>query len=112
LFLLEVDEHQHESYPQACDTARMYNVFETLTLGGNTLPIVFIRYNPDKFTIDDDEIKVSKPERMEQVYDFITTYSHNGKQYAITYFFYDLVDDNLAILGDPEYNEEVKQFVL
>lgn len=112
LFLLEVDEYQHDTYSQACETVRMYNVFESLTLGGNLLPIVFIRYNPDKFTIDDDEIKIYKSDRMEQVYDFITNYSFNGKKYAIKYFFYDLVDDNLAILDDPEYNDEVKQFLI
>lgn len=112
LFLLEVDEHQHYTYSQACETAKMYNVFETLTLGGNTLPIVFIRYNPDKFTIDDEVVKIYKTERMEQVYNFITNYSHDNRKYAIIYFFYDLVNDNLSVLDDPEYNDEVKQFII
>ncbi len=52
LVFLEVDEHQHESYTVACDVARMARIVESLCVGGNTVPILFLRYNPDAFTVD------------------------------------------------------------
>ena len=42
--VIEVDENQHESYPVACEAKRMLEI--AMTVG---VPIVFLRYNPDRF---------------------------------------------------------------
>jgi hypothetical protein len=44
--VVEVDEFQHCSYPPECENARMVNISQSL--GG---PTMFIRYNPDKYTM-------------------------------------------------------------
>ncbi len=52
--MLEVDEGQHRfgDYSVGCDMGRMARITESLTVEGNTLPIVFVRYNPHEFKID------------------------------------------------------------
>jgi hypothetical protein len=52
LVFLEVDETQHCSYMVRCDMMRMAKIVESLTVGGNSLPILFLRYNPDAYTVD------------------------------------------------------------
>lgn len=54
IVLQEVDEHQYKyGYGGvACDMKRMAKIVECLALGGNTMPIVFLRYNPNKYTVD------------------------------------------------------------
>jgi hypothetical protein len=42
--VLEVDEHQHMSYPCVCEQTRMVNMVQSL--GTRT---IFVRYNPDSF---------------------------------------------------------------
>lgn len=45
VIVLEVDEHQHTSYPCDCEDLRMIQIHQEY--GG--LPAVFIRYNPDSY---------------------------------------------------------------
>lgn len=45
IVILEVDENQHSNYQCLCEQVRMINV--TQTFGG--MPVMWIRYNPDKF---------------------------------------------------------------
>ena len=51
LVMLECDEHQHPGTGYSCDLRRMAYVREALTIEGNTLPLVFLRYNPDAFKV-------------------------------------------------------------
>ena len=44
MVVLEVDEHQHQSYPCECEQARMVNISQALGM-----PTVFVRYNPDPY---------------------------------------------------------------
>ncbi len=43
--IIEIDENQHKNYDQSCDNKRTMEIFTAL---GNR-PIIFIRFNPDKF---------------------------------------------------------------
>jgi hypothetical protein len=45
VFLLENDENQHDWVPTLCDVKRMGECYETMAVGGNTLPLVFMRFN-------------------------------------------------------------------
>lgn len=52
VIFLEVDEGQHRfgEYSVSCDMGRMAKIIESLTLGGNSMPVLFIRYNPDAYS--------------------------------------------------------------
>ena len=51
IIILEVDENQHQSYACECEQARMINLFQDF--GG--LPVVFVRFNPDGYTDNNDK---------------------------------------------------------
>jgi hypothetical protein len=89
----------------------MYSVFQSLSVEGNTLPIVFIRYNPDRYKVDSENIKICKQVRMKNILDFITTFKTESP-FNIKYMYYDLQDDKLEILTNPEYIEDVKEFII
>ena len=44
--ILEIDENQHKSYSPECEVTRMINIAQDT---GGGLPVVFIRYNPDRY---------------------------------------------------------------
>lgn len=111
IFFLETDEYQHRWRSQLCETRRMYTAFQSVALEQNKLPIVFIRYNPDNFTVNDVKIKLTSEQRLEQVYDFIKNFKPT-QTLSIKYFFYDTFDDELDILGDPEYLECLKPHIV
>jgi hypothetical protein len=50
---LEVDEGQHKfgDFSVSCDMARMGRIVESLAIEGNTLPVLFVRYNPDAYRV-------------------------------------------------------------
>ena len=59
VIFLEVDEGQHRfgGYSVGCDTARMARIVEALAFEGNTLPILFVRYNPDAFRVGGQTVR-------------------------------------------------------
>jgi hypothetical protein len=51
--IVECDEKAHKFYEVACELSRMEQVSESMIQGGETRPLVFIRYNPDgKYEMD------------------------------------------------------------
>lgn len=83
-----------------------------LQLLGNTLPIVFIRYNPDFFWFNEEKQYIQQQERLQTIYNFITTFNTN-KSFSIKYMYYDLDENSqLTILNDCEYANELKEFVI
>ena len=67
IVFLEVDEDQHVSYSISCETSRMTRIVESLMLEGNSLPVLFVRYNPHAFRIDGVPQKVLKKDREKQL---------------------------------------------
>jgi hypothetical protein len=57
---IEVDEHQHRSYIQACEQTRMLNLVHV-----RGIPVRFIRYNPDSY-IPVDGQSICKPTQREK----------------------------------------------
>ena len=57
--ILEVDENQHKDRPEQCECTRMVNISQSLTM-----PTIFIRYNPDKFSVKRVKKDPSHNERM------------------------------------------------
>jgi hypothetical protein len=56
--VVEVDEYQHFSYTPECENTRMINISQSL--GG---PTMFIRYNPDKYTVSKTKQNIRMSDR-------------------------------------------------
>lgn len=91
VILLEVDENQHKHYDQSCENARMHDIVASLRLGGTLENIVFVRYNPHGFTVDDKQQKLKRKERLEKLLETMTSISPTGPPFDIKHLFYDSV---------------------
>lgn len=97
-FLVEIDEYQHTSYNPDCEIVRMTSIFTSAIDGGNDLPMVFVRFNPDAFKIQGQTQKFPLKKRYATILKFIQEYQPE-QPLAIRYFFYS--DDSL---DDPDYD--------
>lgn len=113
IIFLEVDEGQHRfGYGKvACDMKRMAKIIESLGLEGNTLPIVFLRYNPDAFTVDGHTSKVSRKAREARLVATLTCKEDSKSRAAvpltIRYMFYDTVEGQACVVSDPDYHVQI-----
>jgi hypothetical protein len=57
---VEVDEHQHESYPLECEIIRMIMIHQDF--GGK--PVIFIRFNPDSYESSGKSINYKEREKI------------------------------------------------
>ena len=88
--LMEIDERGHASYKCECD--RMINVTSSMRAAGNPLPIVWIRFNPDRFSVDDAPVRRSMSERMAILLNFLKNLKFDGSDTVkVAYFFYNCV---------------------
>jgi hypothetical protein len=120
--MLEVDEGQHRfgDYSVGCDMGRMARIIESLTVEGNTLPIVFVRYNPHEFKIDGHTERIPRRAReasfLKQVNAAVCATRELGFTLSILYMYYDTVTvDSVCIpqvLEDPEYNSHMAECCL
>lgn len=106
---LEVDEDQHKGYGVSCDVKRMACVLEALSLGGNTLPVVFLRYNPHAFTVDERRVKKLKTVReaalIALLRDPTSAVFTDTRPVVVQYMYYDTREGVAAVTSDPEYNQ-------
>lgn len=105
---LEVDEKQHQHYETRCELRRMSDVHRSLTLEGNTLPIAFIRYNPDAYRIDNRLIRTLKRQREQKLIDTINSWTFE-RPFGIHYMYYDTIEGAPAVFLDAAYNESYKK---
>jgi hypothetical protein len=87
---VEVDEDQHKWYACECEQTRMVNI--TQTFGG--LPVLWIRYNPDKFKPKNGIVvqQLSDVKRQEHLLEWIIWSSTQYKPLALSavvFLFYD-----------------------
>jgi hypothetical protein len=63
IVICEIDENRHRSYCDLGEVNKMKNIY---TAYGGEMPIVFIRYNPDKFKVDGKVVNIpnEKKEKM------------------------------------------------
>ena len=115
VFFLECDEFQHMHYEISCENARMLKVNETLLSQGNTLPIVFIRYNPEtKYKIDGKSVKTTQKEKQAKLLEFIRSYDTKGQLFGIKYIDYDF-DTHTSkpcICNDIDYDDNLVQCII
>ena len=109
---LEVDEHQHKltNYSISCENRRMTDAQRSLSLEGNSFPIVFIRYNPHEFTVNNQKQKVRMKDREAKLVKLLQTIELK-QPFSVMYMFYDTVDGNPYIFTDPTYEDSFKQLV-
>lgn len=108
---LEVDEHQHSWYSVSCEIRRMADVQRTLILEGNTFPVLFLRYNPHKYTVDSNPKKLRVKDREAQLVDYLKNVQFDN-DFSVVYMFYNTVDEEPYIFTDPEYADSFKNLVI
>jgi len=118
IIMLEVDEEQHRFYKGgiSCDMKRMGHIMTGLVIDGNKLPVLFIRYNPHSFKIDDKKQKgLPKKEREQILIQFIKDYKSTGVPLDIAYMYYDYEtngdDVNLVVTNSDEYHPQMKECI-
>jgi hypothetical protein len=61
--IVEIDEHQHKSYKDICECARISEIVGSI--GGKS--IIFIRFNPDNIKNKNKKIKITLKERLDNL---------------------------------------------
>lgn len=110
VIFLEIDEQQHSWYSLSCETRRMAQIYQTLMIENNTLPVVFLRYNPDVFYVDGKKCKLAKNRRHEILIEEINKCSNITKN-VVKYLFYDTIEGKPTILNDTEYLPDILSLV-
>lgn len=103
IVFLEVDESQHSSYGVVCDVSRMLKIRESLLLGGNTLPVRFIRYNPHAYQVDGKTKRTNKKDREKKLLEVVRSATLKISDFSIQYLFYDVVDSRNVIWDDEAF---------
>jgi len=112
LIFLEVDEHQHKWNMLSCEISRMSKIIESLRVDGNMLPIRFVRYNPDAFTVNGTKMKLQREERHRMLLQTLTATVFE-RPFGVKYLFYDSDENERpCVLKDSDYFESFKSFVL
>ena len=111
IVFLEVDEEQHDTYGISCDVNRMVKIMEALALDGNTIPVVFIRYNPHGFSVDGDKVQRLQVEREKRLINLLTNKDedvwNSSNMCTIQYMFYDIDACETKITKSDDYPEHM-----
>lgn len=112
VFIVEVDERQHEEYEQICEVSRMTKIHSAMAMEGNTLPFIFIRYNPHAFRINDQLEKVPTVRRQKHLVDVIKGWKPSAScSLSVLYMYYDASRSNNAAslkIWDKDYDAQVR----
>jgi len=114
---LEVDEDQHTHYPQLCETTRMWNICESITLAdlGGDMNVFWLRMNPDAaFRVGGGIVASPRKDRFVEVVKFLDALKSTPEDppMQIGYAFYDCYPNgHPLVLDDPDFHENVKPAV-
>ena len=108
--LTETDEHQHQGYPVSCEVRRMMDVVAALRCSGDTRKILWVRFNPDAFSVDGARKRVSRKDKMARLVEFLRNYKPT-QPVEIAYLFYDTTNGKPEIFNDTDFPSEVKEMV-
>ena len=90
----------------------MSKIIESLRVDGNMLPIRFVRYNPDAFTVNGAKMKMKQDERHRMLLQTLTATVFE-RPFGVKYLFYDSDENERpCVLKDSDYFESFKSFVL
>jgi len=105
---LEVDD---EHYSVSCELRRMVDVHRTLALEGNTLPLAFVRYNPDAHRSDGTPVRVLKKDREAKLVETLNSWTFD-RPFGVYYMYYDKIDDEPAVFDDIEYDPSFREYYI
>ena len=118
LVFLEVDEGQHPEpvYLQSCESARMWNVCESIKLAELEMNVVWLRFHPDQEYMENGVKRNDEPkERRKVVVMFLDRMkaSPSDPPMQIAYLFYNTDAQRMPlVLQDEGYLPEVKRAVV
>lgn len=98
--IVEVDEHQHETYACECERARMAMVHQDF--GG--FPVIFVRFNPDSYRVNGKLVREYKS-RERLLVNLLNQFKNvKSIKYPLTvsYLYYDEFDGN-PVFYDLDY---------
>lgn len=109
--IVKADRRQHTfGYgPVSCDMRRMARVMESLMIEGQTMPIVFVRYNPNAYSVDGARVKTPKRDREASLVSMLSSPKSvifTGQPLVIQYMYYDVSNATLDVLKDHEYHAD------
>jgi len=120
--MLEVDERQHESGAAnsvnrgnavARDSKRMNNVTRVIRAGGNEAHLLWVRFNPDAYRVDDVLKRTPWANRAAALTHLINTFEPKpGQTMSIRYMYYNTLNGMPVICSDVEYDETFLPIVL
>lgn len=86
IVIVEIDENQHKQYDSSCEIARMANIYQA-----DGMRCVFLRYNPDKFMHNGDNVDISDKKRLDILLSQVHHHSDNIPTEELTVYrmFYD-----------------------
>jgi len=101
--VVEVDEQQHNSYNCECEQVRMAQVTQAIGM-----PTIFIRYNPDKYKVNNVTIKTSKINRqntlLKTIYELKFLQPKNTREFLrVCYLYFDDFDGMIQLTNIPFY---------
>ncbi len=92
MFFIENDENQHQAYGSPeCEMRRMLDVKSALLQQGTNTPLIWIRYNPHAFRVDNKLTKINQIDRIKRLIRLIEELSSKPYDipFSIYYLFYD-----------------------
>lgn len=97
--IIEVCEHQHESYPASCEASRVMQIMEACHKGGNHRKTLWIFYNPHAFKVDGVTTRVPTKKRLATLLDVVLHYKPTLDT-EVLHMYYDVENGQLKIKSD------------
>jgi hypothetical protein len=110
----EVDENQHNSvgYNIQCDLARMTHVMAAIACEDNTRPTLWIRFNPNAFSVDGERVRITKKKKLSTLVEMIKNHSMT-KHTEIMYMYYDADARGVPLITkDTAYSKSIQSLVV
>ena len=94
----------------------MSKIIESLALEGNTLPVVFLRYNPNQFLVDGETCQTTKKDReaamVKLLQDGNADIWNLGRPLSIMYLYYDQELGEPCVISNDDYDEVIRECVV
>ena len=101
---VENDERQHDWIDTTCDCKRMAEIVETQAIGGNALPVAFVRFNPHAFRVDGVVRHIKQRDRrarlVAELEDASSPIYAKRSPLQILHMFYDTIGGEPVVLED------------
>jgi hypothetical protein len=120
LIILSVDEFQHYDREVVCEVARMSKVVCSVRQAGDTRPILWLRFNPDYFSVDGQRVRTPLAQREVVLFDCITRSAallEGRGEVAVYYLYYDSTTRATGlpvpeVIQQPDYASSWKELVV